>query len=236
MKQHIPNFFTLLNLTLGTVALLALLYGRLSLAVGLVVAAASADLLDGALARWLRVQSPLGHQLDALADVVSFGAVPGVALYGLLGAAWQQGIWPDHLVVPALPGLLVAPCAALRLAKFTLDGRQSISFLGLPTPASALLVLGLLVWYQRWPQALWLQAPALYTVVALLAVLMLSEVPMFSLKIKSWGWQGNEIKIIFVAISLAGVVLGGLLAIAPAVLLYITLSLGSFFLTRKSRP
>lgn len=236
MLRHLPNSITLVNLVSGSLAVVLLLYGRLDAALGLVLLAAVADFLDGLVARALRVSSPLGKELDSLADMVSFGLVPGIMLYGLLSAAWHDGAWPVTLDWRALPAFLIPAFAALRLAKFNLDTRQSDTFIGLATPACTLFVLGLILLYQREPDwaRQWLLHPGgLYAIIVGLAALMVAEIPMFSFKFKAWRWAGNEIKIIFAALALILVAIRPLAAPSLIVLLYIGVSIGNHLLNRN---
>ncbi|MBV6428266.1 MAG: hypothetical protein KIPDCIKN_02792 [Haliscomenobacter sp.] len=237
MKKAIPNAITLANLLAGMLAVVFLVYGQPETAVGLVLFALFADFLDGAVARWLKVNSPLGKELDSLADVVSFGVAPGVMLYGLISAGYSDGVWPSALDYAALPAFLLAPFAALRLGKFNLDERQSEAFIGLPTPASALFVCGLVLLYGN-PHPAWvavfLHPFALYAVTAFLSALMIAEIPMFSLKMKHFGWAGNEIKYIFAGISLALLAIWRETALSAIVLLYIGLSVGLYLSKRKN--
>ena len=230
IKQHLPNALTLTNLFCGSLAVLNLVYGRLEWVTGLVMLAALADLLDGMAARALGVTSPMGKELDSLADMVSFGLVPGVIAYGLLIAMGNGGDWPTQLQLNGLPGLAITLASALRLAKFNLDERQHQYFIGLPTPASTLFMLGLLATYQQYGKILANfpgVVPVLYVVLAVLCWLMLAEIPMFSLKFKSRGWKGNEIKIIFAALSLVLLFVFQAIAFVWIILIYLFLSLGT---------
>ena len=234
MRRHLPNAITLLNLFCGACASLCLLYGRLEWAIGLVALGALADLLDGMLARLLNVHSELGKQLDSLADMVSFGLVPGIILYGLIAAAWQ-GQWPNDLETRALPAFILTLFAALRLGKFNLDERQSDGFLGLPTPGCTLFMVGLLAVYLSPGSFLHFANPFWYYVItALFSALMVLEIPMFSFKFKSLQWTGNEIRIIFATIAVAILLFWQIAGLAIVVSLYILLSIFIHFFKRKS--
>lgn len=231
MKKHIPNALTLANLLAGCVAVVCLLYQHYPAAVLLLLAGGVADFADGFVARMLKVQSAIGRELDSLADMVSFGLAPGVILYMML----QNGSGAEAMEVylPGLPAFLLTGASALRLAKFNIDTRQTDQFLGLPTPAATMLVVGLLLWYQQdvWGCRGWLSQPvSLYGLVAVLSYLLLSELPMFSFKFKKAGWQGNEIRIIFAAVALVSLLLAGVLALAPLILAYILLNVIRYFL------
>ncbi len=238
MIQQLPNLITLINLVCGATACLCLIYGRLELVFGLVVLAGIADVLDGLVARALKVQSELGKQLDSLADMVSFGLVPGIIFYGLISAAQNGGNWPTGLDFKALPGLLLTACAALRLGKFNIDTRQSEEFIGLPTPACTLFVLGLLAIYLDPGHAfhfLLRQTLVISTLLAVFSYLMLAEIPMFSFKFKALTWKGNEIRFIFAAIFALMIGIWRWGGLSPAILLYVALSILLFF-KRKTAP
>lgn len=233
MKAAIPNALTLCNLVCGAIAVLGLIYGDLDLVVWLVGIGILADFLDGAVARWLKVSSPLGRELDSLADVVSFGVVPGVIFYGLIATSLTGEQWPQSLYVPALPAFLLSAFAALRLAKFNLDERQSEGFIGLPTPSVTIFTIGLLLLYRTNMLGVLLNPWVLYLILALLSWLMHANLPMFSLKFKSFQWEGNEIKYIFVVTS--AVLLFALkgMAIALLIVVYICLSAGLYLYKQK---
>lgn len=230
MKKHIPNALTLANLLAGCVAVVCLLYQHYSAAILLLLAGGLADFADGFVARMLKVQSAIGRELDSLADMVSFGLAPGLMLYMMLQNG--SGAEATEVYLPGLPAFLLTGASALRLAKFNIDSRQTDQFLGLPTPAATMLVVGLLLWHQHdlWGSSVWLSQPAsVYVLVAVLSWLLLSELPMFSFKFKKAGWQGNEIRIIFAAAALVSLLLAGVLALAPLVLGYIFLNMVRYF-------
>jgi len=228
-RSLIPNVITLLNLVAGSTAIVAFLHGQFHLGILLVLVAGLADFADGLVARALGVQSELGKQLDSLADVISFGLVPGVIFYTLLRDA-QAVDWA------AVPAFLLTAFAAYRLGSFNLDTRQEMGFLGLPTPACTLLVVGYFLWIDQDAfglATLFSVSYILYTLIALLSFLMVAELPMFSLKFKALRWGGNEIKFIFAAIALVALIGLRELALLPIMVLYILLSLVQYWTTRK---
>ncbi|MCF0178128.1 MAG: CDP-diacylglycerol--serine O-phosphatidyltransferase [Bacteroidales bacterium] len=184
MKRHIPNMITCLNLISGLCSIILALWGYQHQAFCFILMAAVFDSCDGAVARALNARSDIGKELDSLADVISFGAAPSIILFSWY---YQQNIGPSML---AFVPLLMAAAAALRLAKFNLDIRQSSSFLGLPTPSAAILSASAIAYVEICSHAhvnstlctivnsVWF-IPAL---AAVLSVLMLSEIPMFSIK------------------------------------------------------
>src|SRR5690554_5347071 len=137
IRKHIPNAITSLNLFTGCVGLVFALRGQLDLAAYCVVVSGVFDLFDGLAARALGVSSPIGKELDSLADVVSFGVVPGAVFFQLLQVAAPGNAWLPYA------GFVVAVFSALRLAKFNTDTRQSVDFIGLNTPTNAFFVVSL---------------------------------------------------------------------------------------------
>ncbi len=224
IRRNIPNGITALNLVLGMVALLLLGKEEYLLACGFLAGAGLADFLDGLAARALGVQSEVGIQLDSLADMISFGLVPGFIYFQLLSQLADPAAIIPYL---ALPACLVPVFSALRLARFNLDKRQRSGFIGLPTPANTLLAVGILLIFVRDPYGLreWVGSFGfLYSVIALSCWLLIAEIPLFGLKFKTLSWRGNEIRIIFVFAS--GLLLLGLqeVGLVAIIVLYILLS------------
>jgi CDP-diacylglycerol--serine O-phosphatidyltransferase len=241
IKKHIPNFITSLNLVCGTIAVLFLLHNQLAFASIMVFAAAVFDFFDGMAARLLRVKSEIGKQLDSLADMVSFGLVPGIILYRLLehftrihsGDFWQ--------LLPFI-SILIPVFSALRLAKFNIDTRQDESFIGVPTPATALFIasldapFGLYAHMGQYPFLGFAADPLFLAGTALFfSVMMVAEIPLFSLKFKTWAFKGNEIRytLIMVAIGLIGVF--SVAALSLIIIIYILLSLVNNVLQTRRR-
>ncbi|WP_223651686.1 CDP-alcohol phosphatidyltransferase family protein [Hymenobacter psoromatis] len=238
MKRHIPNALTCLNLLCGCLALTFIFRGELVMGAYLVGVAAVADFFDGLLARALRVSSPIGKDLDSLADMVSFGVVPGAIMYQLIqmpipGQAtthnYLDGLDSLHAGALLLPfgGFILTIFSALRLAKFNNDTRQTTSFIGLPTPACTLVVASLPLILARNEFGLdrfilnpWL----LLGLTVVLSGLLVAELPLFALKFKNLRWRGNRRRLIFVGLALG--LVGWLRAagIPLAVLLYVLLS------------
>ena len=148
MKKHVPNIITLINLFFGCCAVACVLYGQFVQAFFFFLASAVADYLDGTFARVLKVKSEIGKQLDSLADMVSFGVVPGAIIYMLLvkGMAGED-VLPIQLTLAASPAFLVTLFAAIRLAMFNIDTRQTENFIGMPTPSVAMFTVGLMLIY-----------------------------------------------------------------------------------------
>lgn len=226
MKKYLPNTITLLNLFCGCCAVVALMQGQVVLVFWLVAAGIAADYLDGFIARLLKVHSELGKELDSLADLVTFGLVPGAIFYYLLNAGYG-GMSGKGFNWWAAPGFLVTVFSALRLAKFNLDERQTNDFLGLPTPSSAIFTIGLLLLFDNnWlGAAQWLSfPPLLYGIIAILCTLLVAEIPMFSLKFKGSQWRGNEIRYIFLGLMFIFVLFLREAAFSAIILLYVLVS------------
>lgn len=226
MKKHIPNFITLVNLFTGCCALVCLLSGQILLGCYFLLIGGIADYLDGFIARLLKVKSNLGKELDSLADMVSFGVVPGTIFYILLYKSMESSPTLEFNWTASI-GFLFSIFACLRLAKFNIDTRQEESFLGLPTPAATLFTVGLLFIYyfnSFGLQSFILQPIFLISCVLLFSLLMIVEVPMFSFKFQHFKWKGNEIKYIFALTVVILSILFREAAFSMAILLYIIIS------------
>lgn len=222
IKKHIPNSITCLNLLSGALAVIYCLHeGRLDVAGWLIVLAAVFDFFDGMVARLLGVSSPIGKDLDSLADVLSFGLAPAVIM---VHALWQVGVGFYEGLVP----LLIAAFAALRLAKFNNDTRQSTSFIGLPVPANALFWIGLQSILPELKVLLGGSAllVVVYALVGLMCYLMVSELPMFSFKFKAGqGIKDMLPQLVLVAVVVVSALCFGVFACSISIVAYILLSL-----------
>ena len=224
--KHVPNAITCLNLCSGCIACTLAFEGQLLWASLFVLFGAIFDFFDGFAARLLHAYSPIGKELDSLADVVSFGVAPGMILFYMLSSVvplLSAAAWVTY--IPYL-AFIIPSFSALRLAKFNVDERQTTSFIGLPTPANALFWISIIYSTQQ----LAAQHVILYIAVALLLVgltsyLLIAEIPMFSLKIKSIGWKGNEYRYVLIASTVLFVTLWGFLGVSATILLYIILSI-----------
>lgn len=229
--RHIPNALTSGNLFLGTSGAYLALAGRPDLTAWCILAAALLDFLDGFAARLLNAYSDIGKDLDSLADLVSFGVAPAAVLSAMvhfsLTGQWSGLFLTMDLAQQALvlmPFLLVV-FSALRLAKFNNDARQSESFIGLTTTATGMFVVSLaFLIFNEGGWLLQLTKPwVVFTMVVVFSALLVSEIPMFSLKFKSFGWKGNENRYVLLLVSLLALVFlqtGALAVIVPAYVLY----------------
>jgi len=215
MKKHIPNFITCLNLFAGSIAVYYAFQGNYPVVMLLVIIAAVFDFFDGFAARLLHAYSPMGKEMDSLADVISFGLAPGVVAFSLLS---QSGLplWLNFA------GMIIPVFSALRLAKFNIDKRQSSTFIGLPTPANALFWVGLAYSFSDFLIANnWL----VIILILIFSALLIAEIPMFSLKFKSFGWSKNKLQYVFLIVCILLLIMLQLDAFAPIILWYILLSI-----------
>ena len=225
MKKQIPNIITLLNLFSGCIAIVMAFDGNFLAVVIFVTLAAVFDFFDGLAARALGVSSKIGVELDSLADVVSFGVAPAAAVFMLLK---EFTLFPDFLspLQNYLPYLafLIPVFSAYRLAKFNIDERQTTSFLGLPTPANGLFwityVCGIHILANTYGFYFCLTIGFIFV----LSLLMISEIPMFSLKLKNLKLKGNEKQLLLIVLMIAFVLLWGIIGVAWGILAYIAIS------------
>ncbi len=225
MRKQLPNIITLLNLLAGCIAITMAFQAHFKAVVVWVMVAALFDFLDGTAARLLKAYSPIGKELDSLADVVSFGVAPAVAVFMLLRDTLPiPGILEPFTLYLPYTAFLIPMFSAYRLAKFNLDERQTTYFLGLPTPANALFWISYCYGVELLtPSPLPLFTVTLFFILSL-SLLMISEVPMFSLKIKKISLKGNGRQALLILLMIVFVVLWGIMGIAAGILAYIVLS------------
>ena len=228
---NLANILTLVNLFSGCMAIVFLFNYQIELVPYCVFVSLVADFLDGFAARFTQNSTDIGKQLDSLADVVSFGFVPGAILFHLLFMKYESSeilISTNRIYVASAPAFVLTLFAALRLAKFNIDERQSESFIGLATPAAALFVVGLLLIFLNNSFGLAqtiLTGKVLYSTASVLSVLMIAEIPMFSFKFKSFSWKGNEIKFLFIILSIGLIAAFKFAAISLIIILYVLISI-----------
>ena len=201
MKKHIPNTITLINLFCGCCALVSVFNEMYVAVFWFLFFGGLADYADGFVARYLKVNSLLGKELDSLADMVSFGVVPGAIVYMML---FNHPLTADYyfqqINLMALPAFLITVFSALRLARFNIDTRQSEDFIGLNTPSVTMFVTGLMLIFHFDSFGLGeivFHPYFLYPIIIVLSYLLVAELPMFSMKFKGMKWKGNERRIIF---------------------------------------
>ena len=197
IKRHIPNSITCCNLICGCMATGAAFYGNCHWAVLLIILGAVFDFFDGMSARALGVSSPIGKELDSLADVVTFGVAPSSILFYLFHeVTYPELLMPLRHVIP-YTAFLMAAFSALRLAKFNIDERQHQQFIGLPTPANALFWGSLVLGEHAFLTSARFNAVFLFLFMLLFCMLLVCEVPMIALKFKSLSWADNKQRYIF---------------------------------------
>lgn len=257
IKRHIPNFLTCCNLLCGCLGIIACFqsgveFNSLTIASYLIFIACLFDFLDGFVARLLKVTSPIGKELDSLADCITFGILPGMILFQLIGFSLIE--IPTHVSDSIVPGwhttiffpiilfefkftqnilgyiqlisLAIPVFSAIRLAKFNIDTRQSESFIGVPTPANALLIASLpLILANGGSSVNVISHPYfLISLTLIMSFLLIAELPLFALKFKDFTWKNNQIRFSFLAISALLLIFLWWTAIPIIIFLYILLS------------
>lgn len=222
--RNIPNSITCCNLISGCIATYNAFLGDIRMALLWIIVGAVFDFFDGMSARLLKVSSPIGKELDSLADDITFGFAPSAIIFYELSIME----YPSELLMlkPYLPyfAFVMAAYSALRLAKFNLDERQSLGFIGLPTPANALFWGALFVGAQNFMESTAYMLPVVLLVICVSCWLLIAEVPMFALKFKQWGWKGNEVKYIFLISCLPLLMIFGITAFSVIIAWYVVLS------------
>lgn len=235
IKKHIPNFITLLNLISGCIAIIFIFDGKLSIAAYLVFLAALFDFFDGMMARLLHVKSEIGKELDSLADVISFGLVPGFIMLKLIQSAFN--IDPNSSgpiqFVPYL-ALLIPAFSALRLAKFNIDTRQTDRFIGLPTPANAILIASLPLILEQNSAIGGIQLNLIHSLLInywflipltlILSYLLVAELPLMSLKFNGNDKRKNKLRYFFIGLSLILLLVLNFAAVPFILILYLLIS------------
>lgn len=225
ITRHIPNTVTCLNLFSGCIACVMAYEAKYEWAMSFIVLSAVFDFFDGMLARALHAYSNMGKELDSLADDVSFGVAPALLVFSL----FKEVHYPSFLVgfesyMPFL-AFLIAVFSALRLAKFNVDERQTSSFIGLPTPANALFWGSLIVGAHGFLVSDSFNALYLLGLVLVFSLLLVAEIPMFSLKFKNLSWKDNKISFIFLIGCAPLLIFLGIASFAAIILWYILLSI-----------
>ncbi|ATV52645.1 CDP-diacylglycerol--serine O-phosphatidyltransferase [Prevotella intermedia] len=224
IKKHIPNTITCCNLISGCVAIAYAFSGNIDLSFTWIIIGAVFDFFDGMSARLLNVSSPIGKELDSLADVVTFGVAPSTILFSELSVMSYPAILEPLRSILPFTAYIMAAFSALRLAKFNLDERQTLGFIGLPTPANALFWGSLIIGAGKWLEATPFMVFFLLGGILISSWLMVSEIPMFALKFKEWGWKGNQVKYIFLLTCIPLLAIFGLTGLAIIIAWYVIIS------------
>lgn len=220
----VPNMLTLANLLSGCAAIIFTLeYHAYNVAFWLIIAAAVFDFLDGFAARLLKQISPLGVQLDSLADDVTFGLAPAIVMYDIYAHSTSYyNLNPEVMGWLKYVVLIIAAFSVLRLAKFNIDTTQTTEFEGLPTPANALMLMSLAALVESGRLVMYQEQILVISVAA--ALLLISPIRMFALKFKGFGIKGNELRYGFIAVALAIIICIPAYSVLAIIVLYIAIS------------
>jgi CDP-diacylglycerol--serine O-phosphatidyltransferase len=246
IKKHIPNTLTCGNLVCGCIAIVQAMQGYLEWACYLVGLALIFDFLDGFLARILKVSSPVGKDLDSLADMVTFGVAPGIVMFNLMliglksrlviEPGWHTTLIPLNLL--AYFSLVIPVFSCIRLAKFNNDPRQSDSFIGLPTPANAMVICSFPLIFNVSHvidySGPWFNPYLLCAVSLILSILLISPIPLFALKFSEFSWKNNKLRYVFLVLSVVLFLALNFAAIPLVVALYIFMSIVNNIFLKKS--
>ena len=232
IKKHIPNLITLLNLFCGCIAVVFAFQENFLMAFVFVCLGIFLDFFDGFFARLFHVSSPLGLQLDSLADMVTSGVAPGTIMFFMLCNALNVSnenfdtsnvnFWI------ALLGFVITLGSCFRLANFNIDTRQTESFIGLPTPANALFIMSLPLILKQTDSLLvlgFLTNPICLLVITVFSAYILNaEIPLFALKIKEFSIKKYALQIGFLLFSVLMILFFQVTAIPLIIVSYVLLS------------
>ncbi len=221
--RQIPNAITCCNLVSGCIAVVMALHNNYEWAMACILIGALFDFFDGMTARLLGVSGPMGVELDSLADDITFGLAPSMIMFSMMQTA-SSGL-SCRFMTDVFPytAFLVAAFSALRLGKFNIDTRQKTSFIGLPTPANAIFLSSFAACYQDVSIPVWV----LFAIVVVFSLLLVAEIPMFSLKLKNMTWRDNSTKYVFLIGCVVLLLLLGFFHIYALIVWYILLSLAA---------
>ena len=234
IKKHIPNLITLLNLFSGCIALVYASEANFEMAFFFVCLGIFFDFFDGFFARLFNVSSPLGLQLDSLADMVTSGVVPGFVMFKMLTNSVNSD--PSLIYLPYL-GFIITLGSCYRLANFNIDTRQTDSFIGLPTPANAIFILSLPLILKNTDSLILLELLTNCWVLIILtlvsAFILNAEIPLFALKIKKFNFKDNALQILFLLVSLLLLIVFKFSGVALIIVFYVMLSVIMNLITGK---
>lgn len=263
IKKHIPNSLTCANLLCGCIGVKFAFEGALIISAYLIALAAVFDFFDGFAARLLNAKSPIGKDLDSLADMVTFGLLPGVIFFKMMTVTIAIHGWQGPFDAAYIPyfAFVLTIFSALRLAKFNIDVRQSESFIGVPTPAITLLVasfpmimnnpdihnygslsnsisnLSMAITYTpNFADNLLLNIYVLLGLTVLFSYLLIAELPLFAMKFKNFGWPDNKIRYVFIISCLLLLIIFKFAAVPLIIILYVALSVVNNFTKAKTQP
>lgn len=230
MRKYVPNFFTLLNLTIGSLGIIRALKGHLTDAALCIWIGAFFDFLDGWIARMLKACSPFGQQLDSLADLITFGCLPASIMYELINNQTSSAYVPYM-------ALLMISCAALRLARFNTAAKQQHVFTGLPVPANGILI-STFPWIIINGQYTWLvyfltQPHTLVSLTMLTSYLLIANIKLMAFKFTNYAWYPNRLKYMFLLTATLLVLFFRAEGLALSVVLYVAISFAIYYTARR---
>ena len=225
VTRNIPNAITCCNLLSGCVATTYAFAGNQRMALMMIIIGAAFDFFDGMSARLLQVSSPIGKELDSLADDVTFGVAPATMVFTLLFQLSYPAYADSIRGILPYTAYLIAAFSALRLAKFNIDERQTSQFIGLPTPANALFWGSLIVGGGQRLTHFQHALPIVLLLIVLSCWMLVAEIPLFALKFKHWGWKENEVEYIFLVSCIPLLAILGVSGLAVIIAWYVILSL-----------
>ena len=225
IKRHIPNTVTCCNLLSGCIASVMAFQAKYEAAILFIILGAVFDFFDGMLARLFKVSGPLGKELDSLADDITFGFAPAAIVFSLFKEVHYPVFMQSVTNIFPYTAFIISAFSALRLGKFNIDTRQTTSFIGLPTPANALFWGSLVVGGYDFLISDSFNAIYLFCLVILMSLLLVAEIPMFSLKFKNLTWKDNQTSYIFIIVCIPLLVVLGISGFSAIILWYILLSL-----------
>jgi CDP-diacylglycerol---serine O-phosphatidyltransferase len=229
IRRNIPNFLTCMNLALGMLGIYLVLGGNIKAGAYCIFLAAVCDFLDGFVARLLKVQGEMGKQLDSLADLVTFGVLPAMIMFAMIDSGSESEYLP-------FAAFLIGIFSAWRLAKFNIDERQSDRFIGVPTPANALLIstLPFLAESSATAQNLLSNPTLLLAITLVMSFLLVAELPLIALKFKDYSFQKNVFRYLILIVSLIFLIILGIAGIPFAIIFYIAASIIEALVARNA--
>lgn len=234
IKGLIPNTLTCCNLISGCIATMFAFQGSWGIALLWIIIGAVFDFFDGMSARALHVSCDIGKELDSLADDITFGFAPSAMIFSLLQQMVSYGFMEDTYWWLPYIAFIMAAFSALRLAKFNLDTRQALTFIGLPTPANALFWSSLIASFGSDIVAKTWLIPVIIVGIILFSLFLIAEIPLFALKFKDYSWKNNKTKYIFLIGCVVLLSITGEKGISLCIAWYIILALALFLASKRT--
>ena len=231
--KFLPNLITLFNLFLGCIVTLLLIENNLEVREVFIITVICLvlDYLDGYLARRLNAKSDIGIQLDSLADLVSFGLVPGILMYNMFNEAPSSSIGSISASFIPFTGFVITLCSAYRLARYNTRKSTLKFFKGLPTPANTLLIYSFAIISAEGNtfSDIILDYNILMSIVILSSILLVSNLKLLNFKFKSLKFKGNRRRFFLIFISIPSLIILGIYAIPLVLSVYVIISIFTFY-------